>query len=216
MLIKDPLDITTYLSTAERFETEFNISQNQAKMPYLIRNVNMFTQDIALTPLEDQQVEFDANHPLHLETLRGNISFQGKVLQVHGKRLLILNVPKQIDFSSTRKNKRFSPPLKKTSGIALEKIEDFSKGVTLKNAHLMDFSQEGLGIRVMDSRCPHLGIGDKIYVRLHPDYNYLKKVQGTVAYKKYVEKRTSHPAFSKVGICLEKSIPVDRVQEVYA
>ncbi len=221
-VLDDPLEITMYLSTVERFETELNLFQDGkgdlGKMPYYVRNVNMFTQDIALSPSRDNDlVGLDPNLSVKIQNLRENISFDGEIIHTHGRKLVILRIPSAIDFTNTRDVERFAPGPKNSSGISLQRIEDLSyKDIGIQGAYLMDFSERGVALRVMDSRCPQVGPGDRIQIHLHPDYAYLNKVNGIVAYKKYVEKRSDHPAFSKIGIRLDKALPLEKAQKVYS
>ncbi len=219
-VLDDPLEIGVYLASVEKFETELNLSQEDESdlVPYQICNVNMFTQDIALTPGQDQKsIEFDPTLPIKVENVRKNISFEGEIIRVHGKSLLIMKIPKTITFINTRGGERFSPNPKLSSGIFIQKTEALPyEDASVKNAHLMDFSDKGVALRVDESRCSQIEAGDRIQIRLNSDYAYLNKVNGFVTYKKYIREHFEHPAFSKIGVRLEKALPLEKTQEIYS
>ena len=219
-ILNDPLEIGVYLSSVEKFETELNLSQDEESdlVPYHICNVNMFTQDIALSPGQEQNVmEFDPTLPIKVENLRKNISFEESLVRVHGKGLLIMKIPKAVNFINTRGMDRFTPNPKHSSGVYLRKVEALPhEDASVRDAYLMDFSEKGVAIRVNDSRCPQIEAGDRVQIRLNADYAYLDKINGFITYKKYIREHPEHPAFSKVGIRLEKGLPLEKTQEVYS
>ncbi|MDC1174771.1 hypothetical protein OAT67_05230 [Bacteriovoracaceae bacterium] len=104
--LSENIDILNYLVKAKLFNSPLMIREGDA--PYIIKNVNLFTRDIALVPADQDASKIDLPEAavLKIKNDRKNISFVSSIKKIHGGKLIIADIPKTIKIINERKSHR--------------------------------------------------------------------------------------------------------------
>lgn len=214
IVLDTEFDITNFLVKTQLFKTLLRVKQDSGKddvdILAQIRNINLFSKDFALSPQIDEE-SFKGilkGLPAVFSNEKGNVSFMAMVKNLHGSKLLMSELPKQIIINNLRESERYRvdslivPPLK---------FQNLAGPSNWNEATILDISKTGVSFQM-----PSLATIDpdsRLKLTFQSDYAFLNNCFGRVVYIKKVQPQNNLQSFFKVAIKLDKEFSMDKVEK---
>ncbi|MCP4914334.1 MAG: hypothetical protein GY909_14570 [Oligoflexia bacterium] len=206
--LEDNFDVLNYLVKAKLFSSKLNVKSTENK--FTIKNVNLFSKDIALIPEGDlaEKISFPEGDAVEIDNDRQNIKFSTIVKKIHGGKMIILEIPRRILINNERASTRF----KINNNF---KDEVFIKGTDFGSndkfgAELMDISESGVALKLSSSY--RFKKNDVLQLTVGSDYTFMNSIRSKIVYIKSVLDNQGQ-SFVKMALSFDNHIPKARLEK---